>query len=256
MPTEYTYFSEPRPAVMVVSHERSGTHFLMNSLAACFGYVSVPWINFDIGNENVLARHTRAQLRQTLLGLAERPLANIVKSHHTADFFTGELNNLTQRYFVAVIYRHPADVMLSFWRYMHHYRAADDAGPQTADPIAFAKAHPSGLIDRYQTQPCASMLERWAVNVRSWHLAAQSNTRIAFIRYEDLDRKYEATMRSLAPFLERDPHSFARPARDKNVVPRGPEDPMGTRTAPDVLALRKLCWETVGDVMQLLGYGL
>ena len=33
--------------VMVVSHERSGTHFTMNSLAACFGYASMPWIDLD-----------------------------------------------------------------------------------------------------------------------------------------------------------------------------------------------------------------
>ena len=35
-------FPDERPAVMVVSHERSGTHFLMNALAACYGYVSRP----------------------------------------------------------------------------------------------------------------------------------------------------------------------------------------------------------------------
>jgi len=31
--------------VMVVSHQRSGTHFMMNTVAACFGYVSNPWLD-------------------------------------------------------------------------------------------------------------------------------------------------------------------------------------------------------------------
>jgi hypothetical protein len=179
-----------------------------------------------------------------------------VKSHHTVDFFAGELANVTQKYVIAVIYRHPADVMLSFWRYLHHYRPAENAGPLAPDPIAFAKTAPSGLIDRYQLQPCASMLERWAIHVRGWHRAAQTDPRIAFIRYEDLDRQFEAAMRNLAPLLERDPEAVVRPARDKNVVPRGPDDPLRTGIPPDVVALRKLCWDTVGDTMRLLGYML
>ena len=32
---------------IIVSHERSGTHFLMNTLALNFGYISEPWINLD-----------------------------------------------------------------------------------------------------------------------------------------------------------------------------------------------------------------
>ena len=32
---------------MIVSHERSGTHFLMNTLDKNFPYISQPWINFD-----------------------------------------------------------------------------------------------------------------------------------------------------------------------------------------------------------------
>ena len=36
-----------KPKVMVVSHERSGTHFLMNTIALNFDYISAPWINLD-----------------------------------------------------------------------------------------------------------------------------------------------------------------------------------------------------------------
>src|SRR5580692_3676771 len=102
---EFTFFPEPRPAVMVVSHERSGTHFLMNSLAACYGYVSLPWINFDHPTQSVLDIYSRGAIRDLLLGMANRPMANIVKSHHPPEFFTGELDRLSQRYVILVIYR-------------------------------------------------------------------------------------------------------------------------------------------------------
>ena len=34
-------------SVLVVSHERSGTHFLMNSIARGYGYTSTPWVDMD-----------------------------------------------------------------------------------------------------------------------------------------------------------------------------------------------------------------
>ena len=40
--------AEYRPKVLVVSHERSGTHFVMNSLALNLDYVSSPWINLAL----------------------------------------------------------------------------------------------------------------------------------------------------------------------------------------------------------------
>ncbi len=46
---------------MVVSHERSGTHFLMNTLALNFGYIAKPWINFDgwdEGPKTEIVRHS------------------------------------------------------------------------------------------------------------------------------------------------------------------------------------------------------
>src|SRR6516164_3019479 len=90
-------FGEERPAVMVVSHERSGPHFLMNALAACYGYVSAPWVNLDLPTVNINYYYP-PRVRDTLLALAARPMANVVKSHHPADLFAAELPRLTERY--------------------------------------------------------------------------------------------------------------------------------------------------------------
>jgi hypothetical protein len=249
-----TLFSEARPAVLTVSHERSGTHFLMNSLANCYGYESVFWIDFDIPTVNFLRRFSREQIRDSLLALTARPIANIVKSHHAAEFFTDQLQSLLERYVIFVIYRDPVAVMLSFWRHLHCFRPWVNAGPQVADPLTFARAAPSGQMLRYQAQSCANILERWAAHVRGWHAAAQRFPRIRLVRYEDLDEHYEATIESFAPSLGRLPKLLIRPSRDFNVVPGGPADPMKTGIPPDVDGLRQLCRETVGDTLALLGY--
>ena len=253
VPAEFTFFPEPRPAAIVVSHERSGTHFLMNACATCYGYVSLPWINFD-ARESILIDHSRQEIRDLLLEMVVRPMANVVKSHHTADFFTGELERLTQRYVFLHIVRNPVDVMLSFWRFMYHFQPQDDFGPLCPDPAAFACAPPAGRMLRYQTEPAASILERWSKHVLGWHRAAQVNPRVRLVRYEDLDSRFEETMGGLAPLLERPPQKLVRPARDFNVIRSGPSDPLGTGVAPDLDKLRSVCRETVGDTMKLLGY--
>jgi Sulfotransferase domain len=251
---EFTLFPETRPAVLVVSHERSGTHFLMNSLAACYAYVSQPRVDFDMPTENLLHHFSRQELRDKLVDVAARPIANIVKSHHVADFFAGELGPLTERYVIFYIYRNPVDVMLSFWRYMFRFHPWENPGPQVADPLTFSRATPFGRMLRYQTEPSANVLERWAKHVQGWRVTAETFPGIRLVRYEDLDTRYEATILSFATLLGRQPLAIIRPERDFNVVERGPEDPMRTGIPPDVEALRRLCRELVGDTMTMLGY--
>jgi hypothetical protein len=251
---EFTFFSEPRPAVIVASHERSGTHFLMNSIASCYGYVSLPWINFDMPDHKLLEHFSREQVAQILLSLAEKPMANIVKLHHAADIFAGQLERLTERYVILVIHRDPVAVMLSFWRYLHHFAASNKAGPLEPDPVSFARAKPFGRMMRYQLQEYETVIERWANHVEGWLEAATHNARIVSVRYEHLEERFSETMQSFAGVLGRLPHALIRPARDFNVIPPGPSDPLGSGIPPDLAALRSLCRERVGTTMDRLGY--
>src|SRR5262245_22507792 len=112
--SQLTFFPDDRPAALVVSHERSGTHFLMNTLAACYEYVSRPWVDLD-WHVIPINYFYPPNISDALLSLASQSMANVVKSHHPAEFFAGELPRLTSRYIVFYIYRDPVGVMLSFW---------------------------------------------------------------------------------------------------------------------------------------------
>jgi hypothetical protein len=247
----FTLFQERRPAAMVVSHERSGTHFLMNSLAACYGYVATPWIDFDASTWNINYFYL-PHVRDLLLGMAERPMANVVKSHHAVDFFQEELASITRRYVLFVICRHPVPTMLSFWRFLHQWPWNE--GPKAVDPVAFAKTEPWGRIQCYQMRQCTNMLARWAAHVEGWLDAAADCRRIVVVRYEDLNENYEATVRGFATPLGRLPQAIARPPRDSNVIPPGPPNPTGCGLSDDLVALRKLCQDQVGPTMSRLGY--
>jgi hypothetical protein len=247
----FTLFEDMRPAVMVVSHERSGTHFLMNSLASCYGYTSAPWVDFDRPTFNINYYYL-PEVRDLLLALADRPMANVVKSHHAADFFAGELQRITERYVIFVVCRDPAAVMVSFWRFMHQWPWNE--GPKTLDAESFATAEPCGRLLGYQMRQQASMLHRWSAHAEGWLAAAASSSRVVVVRYEDLDSNYEETVRGFSKYLGRPPQAIVRPARDYNVIPGGPCDPAGKGLSPNLDALRRLCRKQVGMTMSRLGY--
>jgi hypothetical protein len=226
----------------------------MNSLASCYGYVSLPWINLDNPTQNMLEIYSREEITKILLEITNGPMANIIKSHHTTDFFAGQLESITSRYVIFVIYRDPVSVMLSYWRFMHRFEESDNAGPRVGDPLTFARAKPFGRMLRYQSRPCDTILERWADHVESWLTIPTGLPRIQLIRYEELDFNFETTMKKLAPILEREPQALMRPARDHSVIPPGPNDPMKTGISPDIEALRQLCQKKVGNTMARLGY--
>jgi hypothetical protein len=237
---------------MVVSHERSGTHFLMNALAACYGYVSAPWVDFDRPTFNINYFYL-PEVRDLLLALADRPMANVVKSHHSVEFFSGELERITERYRVFVICRDPVAVMDSFWRFIHQWPWAE--GPKTMDARSFASAEPCGRLLRYQMRQHSDMLRRWSAHTEGWLAAAEKLARVVIVRYEDLDTDYEATIRGFAKHLGRPPTTVVRPARDYNVIPPGPRDPTGSGRPTDLDALRRFCRDRAGATMAKLGYG-
>src|SRR5262245_37767968 len=85
-------FDRPRPKIMVVSHERSGTHFLMNSIAKCYGYLASPWINFDY--ELGLNFYHPQSLAAFFAQFRDHHVANIVKTHHAFAFFETAFESL------------------------------------------------------------------------------------------------------------------------------------------------------------------
>jgi len=245
-----SFFPESRPAALVASHPRSGTHFLINTLARCYGYQNQPWINLDPINTPI-NYYDPAIFAEVLLSMAARPLANVLKSHHPAEFFAGILPQLTRRYAVFYIYRNPVAVLLSCWRFMHRWPWA---GPCLPDPLAYARAQPSGAQLRYLLRQHPDLMRLWAAHVEGWLAAAAANPGVTLVRYEDLDAHFEPTVRGLSRVLGRPPQALLRPSREGNVIPGGPVDPTGLGTPPDKAALERLCRETVGATMTRLGY--
>ncbi|ROR34917.1 sulfotransferase domain-containing protein [Inmirania thermothiophila] len=216
METRLQVASEPRPKVAVISHERSGTHFLMNTLAANLGYVARPWWNFDF--ELGLNFHAPQGLRDYFRQVRGHAVLNILKSHHQAAFFEPFVAEFLEEFRILYIVREPLAVMASFWRLVQSLPW--DEGPRTESPAAFMRAAPRGALLRYQKAQVPTMLERWAVHVEGWlDLAARHPEGIVVVRYEQLDGRFGETVGMLAGRLGlAPPPAPVRPSREVNVV--------------------------------------
>lgn len=241
-------FDRVRPKLMVVSHERSGTHFLMNALAKCYGYVAAPWINLDYElGLNFFAASSLIQFFGQFRGHA---VANIVKSHHPFAFFDESFDEIVNDFHVFYIYRDPRDVMVSYWKFLR--RLSWNEGPKAKTLSEFIRSRPSGMMMRYQTRQEDSLVHRWRTHVEGW-TNGDRNGRITVVRYEDLASDYERVMSNFADILGSSPVSLDRPSPFENTVLPG-ETPTGAYV--DAMDASDLDWiySIAGRVMVRLGY--
>ena len=236
--------------IMVVSHERSGTHFLMNALAINFGYVGNPWLNLDFElGINLYSRHSLCFYLMTRMH--DVPVLNIVKSHHQVDFFAPILPYLIEQFHILYVYRDPREVMVSFWRYVwSHLR---DEGPRTATVGQFMRAAPWGGMLRYQKKQVPTVLERWKVHVDEWAEGADriGPGRIIMVRYDELLLEFDSTMRRIGQQIGRGCQQPCRPDPQVDVVAahRGVG---GTHRELFSRADRDLVSAAVGDTIERL----
>ncbi len=180
--------------ILVISHERSGTHFLINTLARNFGY---PETQIDLDNtRQVNWRDSDATLRW-LRSFPTPESPRIFKSHHSIEFFDAIIPQLQDNFHTFHISRDGRDVMTSFWVYLN--RLAPGWGPRTETVGQFMRATATGGITQYQYRPePITMLDRWFRHVSGWQAAPPF---VHQVRYEDLHAHFEDEVSRIAETL-------------------------------------------------------
>jgi hypothetical protein len=201
---------------MVASHERSGTHFLINTLALNFGFVPKP-IDSDIASGTDF--YIRSHFQTFLDCLRHAGSGRILKEHHHLAFFDGLLDRLREKFIVFYIYRNPADVMCSHWRYVRSVERRE--GPLTATPGAFMREAPCGGMLRYQMEQQATVLDRWRSHVDAWTTLGVEAAGAIPVVYEELNLDFEATVARLAVRLGVPCPRPLKPSPAENVVEPG-----------------------------------
>jgi hypothetical protein len=240
-----------RRPILVVSHERSGTHFTMNSIGLCFDRTSMPWVDLDRHHININYFYPKI-VAETLANLGVHRPKNLLKSHHQAAFFEPVLGEVAKYWDIVYVHRHPADVIASFWKLLNTLPWAE--GPKTATALECATAAPMARILRYQFHQCPTMLDRWAQHVEGWVDLAERSGLVHVVRYEDLAGDYEGTMTRMAERFGLTPVGFEKPSRTENVVKGGPV-PFNPSPADDNrVAVGELARVRYPELMARLGY--
>jgi len=202
--------------VIVVSHERSGTHFLMNTLAENFGYISFPWINLDLdypvnywAPENVL---------NFLNLMKSKPVLNTLKSHHEVGFLLPILDEILEEFHLFYIYRDGNDVMESFYKHLNFYDW--DVGPRAASGAELARMQPSGAMLRYQKRQYPTIWDRWQNHVTGWlaEINDRDKRKITAIKFEALKEDFNRTVQFIASCLGRNCFNPVKPHRYDRVI--------------------------------------
>ena len=214
--------SVPLP-LMVCSHERSGTHFLMNSLANRTNYTSNPYLNYDLyplGTfvnffDKTATRNFLDSLSRTNSDGDQLHTSSIIKSHFWASHLEYAEVPLPVKFIY--IWREPAATLVSFWRYLHSCQW--DEGPKTATPLELAQSRPSGQSQRYQSANHTSYFSRWANHVSDGISFCARHSDACIVRYEDLVRNYNQEMIDICQKLGiQDSGSLEVPDRTTNVI--------------------------------------
>ena len=187
---------EDRP-LMVCSHERSGTHYLMNSIANTTHFTQDPFINFDIfplgahvnffdsRNVNNFCKYLRNIKHQDLTLCT----VSILKSHFPVSLVKEALKENLR---VIYIYRNPVDTLISYWKFLHRWDWLE--GPKTKTPFQLCAHPPAGQSQRYQMETYHSYFERWEKHVADAFYITENNDNIVMVRYSDLKDNYENTI--------------------------------------------------------------
>ena len=198
---------------VIFSHERSGTHFLMNTLALNFNCIAKPWIDFDW----VVNPFAPENIREGFKTLLTDKALNIVKSHHEAGFFADIIDFIVKNYHVFYIYRDHDSVMQSFCRHLNEIEW--DAGPKCEDANQLAWAEPSGALMRYQKKQYPNMRVRHTMHVQGWRSFDNGiKRRIIYVKYKDLDQNFDKTVRKIAGAVGKNISNPRRPSKTKNVI--------------------------------------
>jgi hypothetical protein len=236
--------------ILVISHERSGTHFLMNTLALNFGYISKPWINIDY--ELGLNLYSANILLSFFRQMHEKPILNIVKTHHQAGFYIDFIDYLTDQFHVFYIYRDPRDVMLSFWKMISGL--SWDEGPKVSSVGEFMRAAPRGGNLRYQKMQTETMLSWWQAHVEGWADVAEihAGQKIMMLSFESLNLDFDGTVKNIGNRIGHPVATPVCPSKEVNVVRAGPGKTGGHRdffTQSD----HDFVLDSVGSTMKRLG---
>ena len=193
---------EPSKLVVVCSHERSGTHFFMNSVSLNTNYLNNPIFDFDKfsrnTNFNVFDENKLKKLFEYILGFKNNGkklyFKNLIKTHFDALALKPVFNLKNIQFFYII--RNPIETLSSYWKFNQKYLF--DKNVIDSNFRKFLSSKPSGRSMLTHLRPAKNYYYRWEQHTESWLNASMKYKNIYIVKYENLDENYEYEFRKAA----------------------------------------------------------
>lgn len=239
--------------VLVVSSERSGTHWLMDTITSNFTMedpsIMPAFINLDEPDVMYADPDEMKKALQFLPSGAPLDgvaLAHPFKSHHPFDFFEPIWDYVKSQYHVFYIARDGRDVMTSFWR---HCWKVTGVGPRAFNATKFMDTWPCPPLDRYHAvYSPATMLERWGLHISSWMCELVDG--VHYVKYEDMQSDFAGEVRRIGEYMGIEPPERIYAPKLAGVSPW-----RGVSGSWEGLLEEHMFWPEGDYAMALLGYG-
>lgn len=176
--------------ILVVSHERSGTHFLINTIAVNFG-LSNEVLNLPGGDPTAVALDT-----------ATSPEL-IRKSHHQAHWFGERIQDVIRENTVFYVIRDCRGVLVSLYHYFISTRGIPEFPCFERLPDLIDACPSDYPFDAaYSKVKASNFPQRWALHIESWEPHFGD---ICVVTYADLSKRLPETVWRIAAHLKRCP---------------------------------------------------
>ena len=201
--------------ILVVTHERAGTHLVINLInyknnGDFIPIGKLPYTEKEYTLENYLKYATRSMLYQPYNSDI------IFKSHHQVQFFEKNIDKLFEYYNVIYVQRDIKDVLISYYKFLKEglsifpefkdwiFMKPCDVGykyfEKYPDPHIFIE--PSDYIDRY------------TIHLDGW---MKYKDKLLVVHYEDILNDFETIKEKIENFIGREIADFIPDLHDPNL---------------------------------------
>jgi len=198
--------------VVVCSHERSGTHFLINSISKSQPiYSNDPYVDIDYSMYSLYDIYNKDALEEFFWELLKLKCASIVKTHHPYYFFKDLSPEIKKHIVFFYIYRNPIEVLKSFRHFCNTY---EPVGPNIRNFKQFMMSQPYGKMMRYQVIQQPNMLYRWKSHILSWFNASALENNVHLLYFNNLRDNYKNIINHINQILEIETLSIDMPNKN------------------------------------------
>ena len=192
--------------VLVVSHERSGTHFLINTLGINFELDS-RWIDIHckdyIDPEDSYKANYKKEIEEFFNAQYGVPTNRIYKAHHQFGYYENIFDEILEHFDIFYIYRDGRDTLSSCYTYFNEAPVTAFPKCDTIDEFLFETPPYLYPYDgAYSYIKSENMVERWVNHIETWKPVFD---KINVVSYSNLKNDFDVTVNRLGAAMGKEP---------------------------------------------------